>query len=180
MTGSVGKVYSEAIFELASEQNCAEAVFEELKSLKKIWCENPELAKLLREPTLSLSEKLSMTEKIFKGKVSETVYNFLCVLTEKGRADCLPEIADAYKEKWYEASGIAEVTVTTDAPLSDELREKLLKKLEKTYKKKILLKEKIDSSIMGGIVVNYGNTMLDGSVKTRLENVRKQIKGIIA
>ncbi len=180
MTGSVGKIYSEAIFELAAEQSCAGQVFEELTSLKKIWTENPDVAKLLSAPTLSVSEKLKINEKVFKGRVSEMVYNFLCVITEKGRAGALTEIADAYKEKWYEAENIAEVTVTTSAPLKKELRDKLVKKLEAVYKKKVILEEKTDSSLIGGIVVNCGNEMLDGSVKNRLDSIEKQIKGIIA
>ena len=90
------------------------------------------------------------------------------------------EITDSYKEKWYEKENIAEVTVTTCSPLSDALRKKLVKKLEDVYKKKVVLEEKTDSSLIGGIVVNYGNTMLDGSVKNRLDSIQKQIKGIIA
>ncbi len=180
MTGSIGKVYSEAIFELAVEQNCAETVFNELESLKTIWSENPGFAKILDAPTVGIDEKLGMTEKIFKGKVSDIVYNFICVMTEKNRADFLPEIADAYKERWYDLSGIAEVTVTTSVPLSAALRDKLLKKLESVYKKKVILKEKTDSSLIDGMVINYGDTMLDGSLKTRLETIQKQIKGTIA
>ncbi|MBQ8827312.1 MAG: F0F1 ATP synthase subunit delta [Oscillospiraceae bacterium] len=180
MTGSVGKIYSEAIFELAAEQGCGGQVFEELTSLRKIWTENPGLAKLLSAPTISLKEKLGIIEKSFKGRVSDIIYNFLCVITEKGRASSLTEIADSYKEKWYEKENIAEVTVTTCSPLSDALRKKLVKKLEDVYKKKVVLEEKTDSSLIGGIVVNYGNTMLDGSVKNRLDSIQKQIKGIIA
>lgn len=180
MTGAVGKVYSEALFELAAEQNCAEQVFNELESLKAVWRDNPELSKLLCTPTVGIGEKLAAVENIFKGRVSEIVYNFICVITEKNRGASLPDIADSYKDKWYDASGIAEVTVTSCKPLSAVMRDKLVKKLETVYKKKIILTEKVDESLIGGIKVNYGDTMLDGSVKTRLENMQKQISGIIA
>jgi len=180
MAGSVGNVYSEALFELAAEQNCAEDMFNELMALKQVWKENPELGKLLKTPTLGVSERLESVEKIFKGKVSEQIYNFICVITEKSRADRLPEIADSFKEKWYEKSGIAEVTVTSSTPLSDETRKKLVKKLEKVYNKKILLEEKTDSSLIGGMKVSCGGVLMDGTVKTRLETLQKQIKGTIA
>lgn len=180
MAGSVGNVYSEALFELAAEQNCAEETFDELMALKKIWKENPEVSKLLKSPTLSVGERLEATEKIFKGRVSDQIFNFLCVLTEKSRADHLPEIADSYKEKWYDKSGIAEVTVTSDRPLSDKQRDKLIDKLSKVYNKKIILEEKTDSSLIGGMKVSYNGTLLDGTVKTRLETLQKQIKGTIA
>ena len=160
MAGSVGNVYSEALFELAAEQNCAEETFDELMALKKIWKENPEVSKLLKSPTLSVAERLEAAEKIFKGRVSDQIFNFLCVLTEKSRADHLPEIADSYKEKWYDKSGIAEVTVTSDRPLSDKQRDKLIDKLSKVYNKKIILEEKTDSSLIGGMKVSYNGTLL--------------------
>ncbi|MGN0552754.1 MAG: ATP synthase F1 subunit delta [Oscillospiraceae bacterium] len=180
MAGSVGNVYSEALFELAAEQDCAKETFDELMALKKIWKDNPELPKLLKSPTLSVAERLAVAEKIFKGKISEQVYNFICVITEKSRADHLPEIADCYKERWYDKSGIAEVTVTSDSPLTEKQREKLVAKLEKVYNKKIILEEKTDSSLIGGIKVNYNGVLMDGTVKTRLETLQRQIKGTIA
>ena len=75
---------------------------------------------------------------------------------------------------------IAEVKVTTSVPLSENLRTKLKAKLEAVYKKTVILTECVDPKIMGGIVLNYGNTMLDGSVKGKLEAIQKQIKGVIA
>ncbi|MDE6747012.1 MAG: F0F1 ATP synthase subunit delta, partial [Oscillospiraceae bacterium] len=75
---------------------------------------------------------------------------------------------------------IAEVKVTTSVPLSDGLKTKLKAKLEKVWGKSVILTEIVDPDIMGGIVVNYGNTMMDGSVKSKLEAIQKQIKGIIA
>ncbi len=180
MAGSVGKIYSDALFELASEQNCTEAVFEELNGLKAVWKDNPELSKFLSSPIIGKGDKLSAVEKIFKGKVSDIVYNFICVITEKDRGNALSEIADAYKERWYNVSGIAEVTVTTSIPISTVLKDKLVKKLEKVYGRKIILAEKVDESIIGGIVISSKNTMLDGSVKTKLDTIQKQINGIIA
>lgn len=180
MTGAVEKIYSEAVFELAKEQNNADEMKEELDSLAVIFKDTPEIAKFLSTPTVGLSEKLSVLEKAFKGRVSETAYNLLCVVTEKGRADILPAIAEDYKNRWNEMKNIAEVIVTTSTPLSDGLRSKLKAKLETVYKKTVILTEKVDESIMGGIVINYGNTMMDGSVKAKLEALQKQIKGVIA
>ena len=77
-------------------------------------------------------------------------------------------------------NNIAEVKVTTSVPLSDGLKTKLKAKLEKVWGKSVILTETVDPDIMGGIVVNYGNTMMDGSVKSKLEAIQKQIKGIIA
>ena len=180
MTGTIEKIYSEAVFELACEQNCADTVKEELDALAKIFNENPAFAKLLTVPTVTIGEKLEIIDKTFKGKISELTCNLLCGVTEKGRAAAVPAIAEDYKNRWYEMKNIAEVKVTTSIPLSESLRTKLKAKLEAVYKKSVILTESVDPSIMGGIVLNYGNTMLDGSVKAKLEALQKQIKGVIA
>ncbi|MCM1329402.1 MAG: ATP synthase F1 subunit delta [Ruminococcus sp.] len=180
MTGTAEKVYSEAVFELAKEQGSTDEIKDELAALAVVFNDNPELGKLLSAPTVNMTEKLELVEKLFKGKVSDTSYNLLCVVTEKGRARLVPSIAEDYKNRWYEMKNIAEVKVTSSVPLSDGLRTKLKAKLEKVWGKSVILTETVDPEIMGGIVVNYGNTMMDGSVKTKLEAIQKQIKGVIA
>lgn len=180
MTGKIEKIYSEAVFELACEQNCEDKVKEELDVLAVVFEDNPAFAKLLTVPTVTVGEKLEIIENVFKGKLSELTYNLLSVVTEKGRAAAVPAIAEDYKKRWHEMKNIAEVKVTTSVPLSEALREKLQAKLEAVYKKTVILTECVDPAIMGGIVLNYGNTMLDGSVKTKLEALQKRIKGIIA
>ncbi len=180
MTGTIEKIYSEAVFELACEQDCADEVKAELDTLAAVFNDNPGFAKLLSVPTVTIGEKLGIIEKTFKGKISQITYNLLCVVTEKGRAEAVPAIAEDYKNRWYEMKNIAEVKVTTSIPLSENLRTKLKAKLEAVYKKTVILTECVDPKIMGGIVLNYGNTMLDGSVKAKLEAIQKQIKGVIA
>ena len=85
-----------------------------------------------------------------------------------------------FRKGYYEMSGISEVTVTTAVPLKAQAREKLTEKLQKMYGSRIILVEKTDPSIVGGMIVSCGDSMLDGSVKTKLENMHKQIKDMIA
>ncbi len=180
MTGSVEKVYSDALFELAAEQGMSDEVYEELNTIAQIFRDNPEFAKMLNAPTVSTDEKADVIANVFKGKTSELTYNLMCVLTDKRRITYLPAIADSYKERWYDMKNIVEVKVTTSVPLNETLKAKLKLKLEAVYKKSIILEEAVDESIIGGIVINYGNTMLDGTVKSKLESMQKQIKNFIA
>ena len=180
MTGSVEKVYSDALFELSLEQNCAEEIYEELNALAKIFMDNPDFAKMLNAPTVNSNEKSAVIENVFSGKTSELTYNLLRVLTEKRRITFLPAIAQSFKERWYDMKNIVEVKVTTSVPLNETLKAKLKTKLEDVYKKSVILEEAVDESIIGGIVINYGNTMLDGTVKSKLESMQKTIKNFIA
>ena len=76
--------------------------------------------------------------------------------------------------------GLLEVTAVTAQPMTEELRKRLTDKLSKTTGRRIVLTEQVDKSIIGGIVVRYGNTELDSSVKTRLDKLKAQITNTIA
>lgn len=180
MATSVDKVYSAALLSIAREDKSAKEMDKELNALSDICTANPELSEILCAPTVTESEKLTLVKKIFKGKVSGMVYNFLCVLVRKNRFGSLPGIAEQFRREYYEEYGIREVTVTTVIPLKDKTREKLLKKLRKMYGKEIILIEKVDPSIIGGMIITCGGSMLDGSVKTELENMHRQIKDMVA
>lgn len=180
MATSVDKVYASALLSIAREDKSAKAMDKELSTLAGICGDNPELTAVLCAPTVTEGEKLSLIKKIFKGRVSGIIYNFLCVLVTKNRFGCLGGIAEEFRKEYYDEYGIREVTVTTAVPLKDKLREKLMAKLRKMYGKEIILIEKTDPSIIGGMVITCGGSMLDGSVKTELENMHRQIKDMVA
>lgn len=180
MAGSVEKVYAGALLEIAHEDNSAKELDEELNAVAAIAEENPELIKALGSPALTDGEKQGLINNIFKGRISETSLNFLCLLTQKGRIKYLPRIAAEFRKGYYADNNISEVTVTTAVPLKPDAREKLSAKLQKMYGGRIILKEKVDPSIMGGMIVSRGDSMLDGSVRTKLDNMHKQIKDMIA
>lgn len=180
MAGKLEKVYADALFELAVEDNTLDTVAEEMEAVAGIMNENSDFLKLLSAPTVSDKDKKSMLSKAFEGRISDTVFNFINVLCDNGRIKYLIAISQQFKDMYNDKNGILEVIVTTTMPLSDNLREKLVLKLEKISSKKIQLVEKIDTSIMGGIVLNYNNTQIDASVKKRLDTMRQQIDSIIA
>lgn len=180
MTGSAEKIYAQALFELGLENNDLKSVYSEVKGLAGIFEENPELMKIYAAPTVTGEEKQKLNAELFSGKLSETVYNFLSVITEKNRVTCISRISDELKEKYYEHEGILEITAITSVPMSEKLREKLLSKLSKTTGKTIHLLEKVDPSILGGIILHYGNTQMDSSVKSRLDALEAQVKSLIA
>jgi F-type H+-transporting ATPase subunit delta len=179
MTGTVDHVYSEALFELAKEQGNAETVNEELAVLSTIFLDNPDMVKLLGVPTVSGEEKADFIDKVFKGKTSVLTYNFIRLLTDKKRVAELPAISDDFKSLVNALNNIVGISVTSASPLSADMRAKLKAKLEATYKKTVVLEESVDPGIIGGIVVRYGNTVLDGSIKTKLDGIRRRLDNTI-
>lgn len=174
MTGDVGKLYSEALYEIGLENNNLDELNNDVKQCRTVFEENPELVKLLASPVITNDEKIGVISSIF-GE-SGTVRDFICVVTQKGRIGWFSDIAEEFRLKCSEHDSIAEMTVITSIPLKDAQREKLTKKLEEKSGKKIKLSEKTDPSILGGIIIEYGNTRIDNSIKGKLEAVARQLK----
>lgn len=174
MTGDVGKLYSEALFEIGLENNNLDELNDDIKQCRSVFEKNPELVKLLASPVITNEEKIGVVSSIF-GETG-TVRDFICVVTQKGRIGYFSDIAEEFRLKCSEHDNIAEMTVITSIPLRNAQREKLIKKLEERSGKKVKLSEKTDPSILGGIIIEYGNTRIDDSIRGKLEAVAKQLK----
>lgn len=179
MTGSFEYNYAEALFELSLENDCLESVYEEFLSVTQIFKENPDFVKFLNLPTVEWDEKEKILSKVFGDKLSEVMFNFLNVTAQKGRVKGLSLIFSEFKALYNDKMNILEVTATTAIPLSDSLREKLADKLSAVSGKKIVLKERVDSKIIGGIVLSYNNTEIHASVRDKLEKLKAQINSIV-
>ncbi|MBS7370010.1 MAG: ATP synthase F1 subunit delta [Oscillospiraceae bacterium] len=183
MNDKAEKVYGEAFFELVLEENAsgAENILAELKTLAEIFSQNPGLTKLMGTPTIPVKEKVALVKDIAStGGVSELTENLLCVLAERGRFDCFGGIVKNFSEMYNEHFGIAEITVTTPFPLSEKMRQSVIDKMTETTGKKVTLKEKLDPALVGGIVIDYGTTRYDGSVRTRLNALRSELGSVIS
>ena len=180
MTGTVEKNYSLALFDAINEEGEDLATARtELNSVKDVVNGTDGFVKLMSTPTVSTEEKLSVIKEAFDGKLSRCVYNVLCEITEGGRWDRFEKISAAFSELCNEKLGIAEITVTTAFPLTSAQREQVQKKMSQIIGKNVLMSEKLDKTIMGGIVVDYGDTRMDGSIKTRLEGLRDSFAQLI-
>ena len=183
MNDNACKVYGDAFFSLCSEENESELKdrLEEVTELSVIFTENPEFTKLMGTPTVPLEEKLSLVEDIAKaGGVSPLVRNLLCVLTEKGRMSCFAGIAKRFRELYNDKFKLAEITVTTSSPLSEEMKNKIAEKMSKIIGKTVTINERLDKNIIGGIIVDYGSRRYDGSIKARLNELSKELSSVIA
>ena len=183
MNEKAEKVYGEAFFELCLEEcpDNLKSIYGELTALGGIISENPELIKIMDAPTVSVQEKVELTKEIIStGNVSEFVGNLLCVLAERGRFSCYDGIVKHFRAKYNEHFKIAEITVTTSEPHTDSMREKIIRKMSGITGKTISIREKLDPSIIGGIVIDYGSTRYDGSVKARLNALKSELGSIIA
>ena len=170
---TVGHVYAEALFLLAQEEHQEQKIYEEINQFTDLILQYPELITLLDVPTLELPERISVLQKII-GEEQGITENFLCLLVEKRRINRISEIRNAFNKLYYEAFKIAEVFVTSAVPLEETHRTALKEKLQQKLKKNILLRESVDKSLMGGMIVQYGDTRMDNSLKGRLQAFTQQ------
>lgn len=180
MAQSVEKVYADALFELCLDENTLEDTYEELKALKVIFDDNGELLELLSSPAMGEEDKHEVIKNVFDGRVQPTTFNFLNVLSDHGRAKYFGKIYEVFRELYNDKKGIMEAEVVTAEPLSAALEAKLKAKLEAQSGKTVRLTKTIDKSIIGGIIVRYSDSELDGSLRKRLDDLRKSIDSCIA
>lgn len=175
MTQTIGKVYAEALFELAKDSGTEKRIYNDLNEAAQLLQAYPDLIMLLSVPTLSIEERLDVLHKVF-GTEQGLMHNFLSLLVEKHRIDRIDDIRRAFNEMYNAAFGIAEVIVTTAVPLEDAQRMHLIQNMQKKLQKKIQLIEKVDGDILGGMIVQYGDTRMDNSLRSRVRELSRTLE----
>ena len=170
---TVGRVYAEGLFLLAQEEHSEAQIYKELNEAADVLMQNAEFIALLDVPTLDISERIAILRRVI-GDGTGTMENFLCLLVERHRIRKLGEIRDDFNKLYHEQFGVAEVFVTSAAPLIEKQRGELIQVLSKKLHKTVELRESVDPSLLGGMIVQYGDTRMDNSLRTRMQQFRQQ------
>lgn len=179
MAKLISKTYGDALFDIAVESKKTDVFFEEVKGLKKVLEENPELLKFLRHPDIELSEKVAAVENIFKGRLSDEIVGLLRIVVTKGRSSELMSILDYFIAKTKEFKKIGVASVTSASEISDEQKKKIVEKLlSSTSYKEFEMNYSVDPELIGGIVIRIGDRVVDGSVRSKLLNLKRELSGI--
>lgn len=176
MAKLVSKVYGDAYVSVVSEKNNLIDALEEIKSVKNILLENVEIIELLDSPKMDDEEKIDFVKGIFENHISVDSLGFLLTVIEKKRQAELISILDYVIDCIKELLLIGKATVTTALPLDDSKKDKIVDELLKSSHYKSLEAEYVvDESIIGGIVIRIGDRVVDSSVKTRIDKMRKML-----
>ncbi|MCF1583993.1 F0F1 ATP synthase subunit delta [Tetragenococcus koreensis] len=172
---TVAKRYGKALYELAAEKGQIEDVYKELLALRDIFEAVPDLGNILSNRRLNLQEKRSIMNNLvenFDGIVHDT----LEIIFQYGRMYDLLLIIDEYEKRYDEHKEILLGTVTSAIPLKKEQKAKLTANIAQKFGYKTAnLQENVDPSIVGGIIVETKDRVIDGSIKTQIENLRKEL-----
>lgn len=171
--GSVERVYAGALLDMAKQAGQLDEVADELEQLGQLLDTETDLLRLLSSRVLSTQARKSSIEAIFKGRVSDLVYQFLQVVNEKGRLDVLPGIVRAYAQLLDEHQGVVEADVFVAQRLSESDAQSISAAISRRVGKDVVLHQYVEPGLIGGIQVRVGDELIDGSVATGLRLMRR-------
>ncbi|MGZ8676258.1 MAG: F0F1 ATP synthase subunit delta [Solirubrobacterales bacterium] len=170
----IARVYAEALFDAAKGAGKLDSVHEQLDQFADVLSENREMQLFLFSPYFSSAEKRDGLHKAVEGAEPELV-NFLELLIDKHRMPVLFRIRRAFDELWAKENKRLEVTVTSAVELDPELVARIGSEIESQTGQTVEVQSKVDDDILGGLVLQVGNKVLDASVRNRLEKLRKSV-----
>ncbi|MGH2836997.1 MAG: ATP synthase F1 subunit delta [Solirubrobacteraceae bacterium] len=170
----IAEVYGRSLFEVASEHDKTDEIREQLGEFADALDANRDLAVFFFSPYFSVQEKEEGLKQALEG-ADETLLNFLDLLIEKHRMPAIFRIRRYYDSLWEQAHHILPVQIATAIPLDEGVARQLGDQIEKSTGQRIELTASVDPEIIGGVVLRVGNSILDASIRNRLENLRKAV-----
>ena len=168
------KEYGSALYQLAAEEHCEDAVLEGLSLAVGAFAEQPGYLKLVQNPALPAPRRLGLLDEAFGG-VHPYVLNFLKILCEKSALGLAGGCLAHYRALLYEARGILPVQAVSAVPLTDEQKAALAEKLGAKTGLTVELENLVDPSLMGGVKLRYEGRELDGTASGRLAALRRAL-----
>jgi F-type H+-transporting ATPase subunit delta len=168
------RVYAEALFDVAKDKGKLDAVRDELSQFADAVDGNRELQVFFFSPYFSSAEKVAGLKRAVSNADAELI-NFLGLLIEKQRMPEIFRIRRQLDELWKQENRRIDVTVTSAVTLEPSVVEKVGEEIERQTGQKVELSSRVDAEILGGIVLQVGNKVLDASIRSRLEKLRKSV-----
>lgn len=167
------KEYATALFALSKENDSETEYYNGVEYIKEVFKANQEYIEFLATPNIPKEERTAALQKLFEAEVPELVLNFVQLICEKGHIRSYSDIAKEYMLLYLAYKDISYADITSAAELDDEQKSELQKKLEKLSGNKVVMEFTVDRSLLGGVIVRMDGTVLDGSLKSRLEDVKE-------
>lgn len=171
--------YGDALFDLAVSENKIDELYDESTVVLATFESNEELGKLLNHPKIEKEEKKTFVENVFEKFVSKDMTGLLLIMISKDRQGDIVDTLKYFGEKVLEYKKIGTAYVTTAKELSEEQKAKIVAKLLSTTQYvDFNMNYKVDESLIGGMVIRIGDRVVDSSIKTKLDELTKDLKKI--
>ena len=164
--------YALALYEIAEKNNKVDEYLQDLREICDIFESSKDFYQVIRHPKVNTAKKKEIFTDLFKGKVDEELLSFIIILIEKGRILQLKQKLIQMEIIDLERKNTIRGVVKTAIPILSEELESLKVIFEKKYDKTILFDTKIDKTILGGVYVKVGNDVIDGTLKSKIEEMK--------
>lgn len=174
----IAEPYASALLDLAVSTHTVDYITADISDLLQIFNENEELVTYLTNPLYSNTAKKRVLEQLITSQfLSQNTTRFLMILVDRSRIEMIPTIAEKYLKKVYELAAIKIAQVTSASPLSSDQELAVIEQLKKrTGAKEIKLITTVDKSLLGGLQVQIGSTVIDVSLKGQLRALADQLE----
>ena len=172
--GASARRYAQAVFAIALEQGEPDRWLDDLALLADAMA-NEEFANFLDAPQLTLNQKTALVEETLGDSVSRLARNLISLLASRNSARLLPSITESYQEMLDDYNGIERAEVISAVPLSDEQQQRIEMMLTGIVGKDITATSRVEPQILGGFVARVGDKVIDGSTRTRLDELRREV-----
>jgi F-type H+-transporting ATPase subunit delta len=169
----VARVYCQALLDLAERQGTADTVLAELGEIAGLAETDAAFAQFIESPLVDPKDREHALETMFRGRASDVLVDALQVMNRKGRLAVLPTMAELFYEEHEALRGRLDVHVASAVQLSEKLRERLRRTIARSSGKEVVLHERLDEGMVGGIVVRIGDRKIDASVRYQIAHLRE-------
>tara|TARA_B100001059_G_scaffold216509_1_gene234955 strand:- start:88 stop:654 length:567 start_codon:yes stop_codon:yes gene_type:complete len=179
ITQGIAGRYASAVFDIAKEGNNLKAMEQDVNALDAALSESSDFRDLITSPLYGRDEQAGAMKAIAaKMGLSETMTNLMGLLADKRRLFVLPGIVGTLRDMLATDRGEMTAEVTTATALSDDQKKKLASTLSETFGKTVGIKETVDASILGGLIVKIGSRMIDTSIASKLNALQNNMKEV--
>ncbi len=167
--------YAKSLVDLATELNQLDVVYADMKWLQRVNKGNADFTAVLRSPVIKPAVKEKIIDAVVTTKVNTTTASFVRLLVRKGRESNLPEIADAFVEQYNKLKNIYRVKLTTATPVGEDVKADIIAKIKSsTPLQNIELETAVEDELIGGFVLEMGDSLVDASILRDLKDIQKQ------
>lgn len=175
MITKAARRYASALLQIGEERQEVESILRDIEFIKNTLDDSRDLQVFLQSPVIKFDDKTEALEKIFGDEVGEVLSRFITLLGRKNRLQLFPQIVDAFMVEYNIYAGIINVEVSSASELNEEQLNRLREALESKTGKKVKLVLKQDESLRGGIAVRIEDTVIDGTIKHKLEQLSESL-----
>ena len=172
---TVARNYAETLFELALRNNALQGYGDAVEMVAKLIEEDSKFRLFIETPRIDDADKKNVIKKAFEASLPKHVVNFVLITIDKRRQRLLRSISQQYQVLFDAHIGREHVQVKVARPADDATREVIAEKLSVALGKEVIPNFRVDAGILGGLVVRTGDTIYDGSIRRRLEGLRRRL-----